>query len=427
MGLLQTVKATKSVAPPVAEVLSELDELVLRGPEDEDDPIPDRLRTTLIRLLAPRIAQVRKRYIAILVLGLHADGECFTLTAIGEVLGVSRERVRQLRARIFPWAATKLARDIECASKLNELLREISPDADWRDPATTARSVVQLMTDNYFAAPMITYLLCLAAGSELPRADLRQQCVAAVDVATKERDKRAVWRFDRWNDAQAKAIFHTVTLFQAPPSDLIGLKRTPHLLLHDQNFASKRLGRTVACESGTEARVYRWLERSPDVLWYQEQPASLEYEFEGLIRHYYPDVAVMGTDGRVVIVEVKPIFGMYRFRTLAKAIAALNHYGPQGVGYLLVDASGRTLDDVASREFPEDVAGKIEALFREQPVRFGLVRRELTLLLGRFESMTFASMVVNRDWCVTDGPGVEVSKLPRGFSFRALLRRGCSL
>jgi hypothetical protein len=128
----------------------------------------------------------------------------------------------------------------------------------------------------------------------------------------------------------------------------------------------------------------------------------------------------------VVVVEVKPMYGMYRYKTLAKAVAALKHYGTRGIGYLLVDASGRTLDDIASHPFPDDVAERIETLFRDGPVRFGVVRRELTRLLGRFDPGTFASMAVNRDWGVTDGPGVWVFKLRNGLSFRPLCQHsGC--
>ncbi len=154
--------------------------------------------------------------------------------------------------------------------------------------------------------------------------------------------------------------------------------------------------------------------------WYQEQPARLLYEFEGMIVPYFPDCAVLGTDGRVVVVEVKPIRHMYSYKTLAKAIAAVRLYGPRGIGFLLVDDSGRTLDDVGAHPFPDGVADSMQSLLREGPVRFGVMRRELTRLLGRFDFATFASMVVNRDWGVTDGPGVRVFKLSNGLSFRAL-------
>jgi len=75
----------------------------------------------------------------------------------------------------------------------------------------------------------------------------------------------------------------------------------------------------VACESGPEYRVLNWLERSPEVSWYQEQPVAVPYSFGGRNRVYYSDVAVWDRQGRVVVVEIKPLFTMYRQDTIVKA------------------------------------------------------------------------------------------------------------
>jgi hypothetical protein len=393
--------------------------------DDEDDPAPDRLRAALFGIVRTCVPEPRRSHIALQVLGLDSDGKPPTMAAVARTMGLSRERVRQLRNSAFRRIATNVVRRIDITTKLHDLLSEISA-GDWRDPANAAAWVVKLATDNFAAAELFTYIFCRAGGSTVPTKDLRQQCAAAAQTACTEPDRRGSWRFDRWADARAKAIFRTITRFASPPADLIGAKRTPQKPERNRDFNSSRLGRTILCESGTEARVYRWLERSEEVQWYQEQPASVSYELEGVVRDYYPDVAVLDKDGRAVVVEVKPIYGMYRYKTLAKAVAALNHYGTRGIGYLLVDASGRTLDDIASHAFPNDVAERIETLFRDGPVRFGVVRRELTRLLGRFDFATFASMAVNRDWGVTDGPGVWVFKLRNGMSFRALRQHsGC--
>jgi hypothetical protein len=230
------------------------------------------------------------------------------------------------------------------------------------------------------------------------------------------------WRFDRWEDAQAKAIFLTRASFETPPADLIGLKRSPgpEGSATAMDFNSTLLGRMVKCESGTEKRVYQWLEKSPGVRWYQEQPTSLPYQFAGKERHYYPDVAVMSADGQVVVIEIKPVHQMFRYRTLAKADAAIRHFGARGIGFLLIDDAGRTLADVARHSFSLEAAEGIEKLLSSGAVPFSQIRRELVRLQGRFDFATFASMAVNRDWGVTDGGGVQVFKLHDGLSFRAL-------
>lgn len=185
-------------------------------------------------------------------------------------------------------------------------------------------------------------------------------------------------------------------------------------------FLSERLQRRVACESETELRVFSWLESSSQVRWYQEQPIAVPYAFRGESAFYYPDAAVWDSAGRVVVIEVKPLFTMYRLDTLAKAIGAVNHFGPRGIGYLLVDATGRTLADLARIDYDTEVARIVQSLFFHGPVSFRLVRDLLRMRCGHFELAPFVSMVVNHDWGVTRAPGVRISQLPEGLSFSPL-------
>ncbi len=63
-------------------------------------------------------------------------------------------------------------------------------------------------------------------------------------------------------------------------------------------FESEKLRRSVACESLQELSVARWLNRSPDVVWFQEQPVKVPYSFKGKSRSYYPDFAVVDASGK---------------------------------------------------------------------------------------------------------------------------------
>ena len=49
------------------------------------------------------------------------------------------------------------------------------------------------------------------------------------------------------------------------------------------------------------------------------------------------------TSALAMSIEVKPAFRMYRQETLIKSLAALSYFAARGFGYLLIDASGRTL------------------------------------------------------------------------------------
>ena len=229
----------------------------------------------------------------------------------------------------------------------------------------------------------------------------------------------------RWSDAAAKAVFQTVAHFESPPEDLMGLKRIPGNAGNPQStgFSSERLNRSVACESCEERRVFAWLERSAAVRWYQEQPVAVPYIFDGRLGYYYPDAAVLDHTGRVVILEVKPRFMMFRQATLAKASAALAHFGPRGIGYLLVDSRGQTLSDLACVSYDMNVVETVESLFSHGPVPLRIVRNTMALWCGHFNLGAFASMVVNRDWGVTSGPGARVWKLPHDLSFRVLTAR----
>lgn len=125
----------------------------------------------------------------------------------------------------------------------------------------------------------------------------------------------------------------------------------------------------------------------------------------------------------MAVVEVKPLFMIYREETVIKAVAALNFLGPKGIGYLLVDQSGRTPATIAHHAYDEGAAQEIESLFAHGSVPFRTVREIWSRRHpGRtLDVLNFASMVVNRDWSVTEAPGVRIGKLPEGLSFRPLI------
>jgi hypothetical protein len=390
--------------------------------ESRDDPLPDRLREALLHVVRVCVPEPRRHYIAIQTLGLEADGAPPTLRAIASELDRSTERVRQLRKTAFGRINANLSRRIGSVSRLRAVLHDISPETDWRDPAQVAPWVVRLLSDHFTVAEQITYVFCRAAGAASDDA-LGVKAAEESRKACEDANIRGEWRFDRWQDVVRKAVFHTVAHFDSPPEDLIGLKRAPESSAGSESndFTSKRLGRIVACESGTERRVFSWLEKSQEVRWYQEQPARVPYVIDGRRRHYYPDIAVLDESGRLIVVEVKPAFMMYRVETLAKAMAALNHFGERGIGYLLVDAAGRTLADLARKSpFDTPVAEEVESLLTHGPVPFHRVRHVLARRTGRLDFAAFIAMVVSRDWAVTSGPGVQVSRLPAELSFRML-------
>lgn len=71
-------------------------------------------------------------------------------------------------------------------------------------------------------------------------------------------------------------------------------------------FKSQKNGRNVHYRSGLELRVYRALERCEAVVEYREEPFRIEYRVGGEDRGYWPDIAVLLSDGRRLLIEVKP-------------------------------------------------------------------------------------------------------------------------
>ena len=390
---------------------------------ENDDPLPDRLRTAVLRIIRACVSKAKDRYIAIRVLGLTGDGVPATLAAVGEELSLSRERIRQRRNRAFRSITATTQRRVASSARLRAALLSAPGVNELTDAGKIAQLIVNYMTDRFAAARQLTLICCKAAG--LSDSDLTATVSAATLKACRDVAIAGKWRVNHWRDIAPQVIGST-NRFKSPPDIAIGRKRMPHagedgelITLH-----SEKLGRNVACESGTELRVFTWLEHSTDIRWYQEQPIAIPYVRHGRPRRYYPDVAIWDQEGRVTMVEVKPLFTIYREETVIKAIAALNFLGPQGIGYLLVDASGRTPATVAHHAYDEVAAQEIESLFAHGSVPFRTIREIWSRRHPRktLDVLTFASMVVNRDWSVTDAPGVRIGKLPEGVSFRQLIR-----
>lgn len=239
-------------------------------------------------------------------------------------------------------------------------------------------------------------------------------------IALATQNDKAFAARKRWSDISSKAIFTRVAYFNSPPWDLLGIKRMPDKAPADIGFWSDTQSRRIVCESGAERRVFSWLERSPEVRWYQEQPVAIPCILDGRCCSYYPDVAVLDSSGKLVVVEVKPLFEMHRQDALIKASAALEYLGKRGIGYLLIDPNGRTLADLARIPYDLKTAKTVESFFHHGPAPFSMARNLLRARCGEFDRNAFISMVVNRDWGITSTPGVRIFRLPEGLSFRPL-------
>jgi len=72
------------------------------------------------------------------------------------------------------------------------------------------------------------------------------------------------------------------------------------------NFYSKKNKQMLHYRSQLELNWYQLLEKMKKVKKYQVEPCVIPYEFEGMQKHYVPDLRIVYTDGSSELVEIKP-------------------------------------------------------------------------------------------------------------------------
>ena len=388
-----------------------------------NDPLPDRLRAALIHAVEICVSDPIDQIVALKVLGFEGAGERVTLAEIALHLARSPERVRQRCKRAFRLIDANLSRRKEGTDQIRNVLNELSPHADWRDPVIAATNVVKFVTTNVVAVKQLALMLVISAGRTDDLSALRSATEKAALAACRDPELLGTWKTDRWSDIAPKTVIRgSFAAFDSPPQDMLDRKRLPAAgsLAEAIPLESSKLQRIVLCESGMELSVFKWFEKSEDIVWYQEQPISFPYISSGRQRRYFPDAVVQDRNGKLTIVEVKPVFRMFRLHTIEKGIAALDGLEPRGIGYLLVDATGRSLSDFAKIPYEKAVAEEIENAFCNQAIPFHIVKNIIIRLSGKFSITTFISMVINRDWAVTETP-VMISRLPDSLSFHPFL------
>lgn len=92
----------------------------------------------------------------------------------------------------------------------------------------------------------------------------------------------------------------------------------------------------VHCESRLERLFVRLLDFDREVIEVESQPVCLLYEYKGQERKYYPDFKVTTNDGRIRIVEVKPISRTQDPKNIIKFIIVRMYCASNGWDYQIV-------------------------------------------------------------------------------------------
>jgi hypothetical protein len=141
-------------------------------------------------------------------------------------------------------------------------------------------------------------------------------------------------------------------------------------------FPSFKMRRMIAFESLIERDYLYVLDYEPEVEWFEEQPLTIEYQYDGKTLHYTPDFHIIET-GRDVLVECKPDVLTDRSENRRKFRAALAWCAEREWDFLVVTDSelrtGYRLENIkfmtyyARLSIPPQFKGQVYTMLETAP------------------------------------------------------------
>ncbi len=301
-------------------------------------------------------------------------GEAHTLEEIGKQIGVSRERVRQILNKCHRKIVARGKRDIRI-QQINEpcgaLLWYVNQTIRPNDENAIERLVdfieneLPYLSITTHALPLITHLVfhnrkaskkhLAEAGNIIKKRNYERQQAYKQQIPWEKFEK--LLSFTIWPGAvKILSVDKMAFLERQRDVSLDGEGHAGH-------FHSNKLNRYVQYESKLEHDFLQKLETFEQIVFYQEQPFEIPYEFENREYLYYPDVLLVLQDGKGIIVEIKPVFKMALQVNLKKWTALKHFCANNGLGLLITD--GRyTIQQVQrhiiNSQFAEDVLSALE-------------------------------------------------------------------
>lgn len=320
-------------------------------------------------LTTREIAIVELRY------GL-TGGDTHTLEAVGQEIGVSRERIRQIVEKSIRKIVSKGQRELKngkssepCAELLSYVRNVIRP----QDEEAISRLVDFVERDLPYLPGKFSLPLVLSLAFQK-----RIISVPYIGEALKIYNQRKIKRLkeyqkkalsDKFQDLLASVIWPgAVSLLTTD-----GLERKRNVSLSGEGktgvFHSSKMNRTVEYESELEFDFFQRLEQLDEVVVYQEQPFIIPYEYEGKNCFYYPDVLLVFKDNKGVVVEIKPLFKMALHININKWTGMKRFCADKGLGILITD--GRyTIQQLQLRDINQGFANDVLALLKKGPLNW---------------------------------------------------------
>ncbi|MGW0735588.1 TnsA endonuclease N-terminal domain-containing protein [Streptomyces sp. NPDC002851] len=361
----------------------------------------------LRELVAAAVAEIpseRHREVMSRRLGQH-DQPAQTLRQVGEALGRTGERARQLQERALRYMARSRA---PASRRLRTLLAELSgievtPSDTEPSSGEHLFDLAEILLpalDPRYAVPLLARL----AGAPKEHAD---NLGAEVTTVRKQRDAAArreaarQGRVDRATQRWA-ALAEDVTWFEPPqqrppaPGELNTLRDANKDDEYSGTWYCPKLNRDVAYESRIERQVIQLLSFAQQVEYYQEQPLDISYQFAGKQYTYYPDLLVATTDGRCLLIEVKPVYEMAIAINIAKYWAMEEFCRERGWGLLTTDGA-RTRKHLENRSTdPRLEAALSTALTEHEELTWPQVHAAIGSI--PLDSMDLAALILQHGW-----------------------------
>ncbi len=322
----------------------------------QDDEIAERFSLELNDTIEAVIKDPRNQKILLLRLGLF-DGTSHTLKDIGDQHGISRERVRQVINSSYRRIR------FSCHSRYSR--------NDFSHPSVILFQTIRswIMPGNsqdtfYFAC----FLMRLSSFPSIRLIELISEIVFDNDDRSAKKREVAqlcermqqVYISFSGDQKRQRKIFermfsHTIwpkNLKKTSQAEWVKLqpKRTVNQEGDGQagSFFSKKNNAKVEYESLLEYSFCQYLEHLGDVIKYVQQPFAIPYTTEGVNRTYYPDYCVLFSDGKTVVVEIKPRNQMGLFVNLRKWDSLQKFCSNNGHGFLIIEKT-RTINHYLSR------------------------------------------------------------------------------
>ena len=310
----------------------------------------------------------RNREIVRARMSLPEGGPWKALRPIGEKFGISGERVRQITAKLHPRLGAIKDPRIDL---LGQYVRRTSAELGDGDLPDGIAQLAQLAFPEGPIAQVIDILV--AVGVEAPSAERKKTGLAAMSAYKRRKAEAKSQAQAEIRRSKALPLVEDwisgATWPQNPALDAGLWVPTKPGRETDQTetackFDSSLLGRPVGCDSQLELRFYERLEASQLAQWYVEQPFSIPYaDAFGHQRHYWPDALVHLTDGRWLLVEVKPTISLVTEPDQRKWAAAAERCAIRGVGFLVINpATSTSLGHLLGRKVPTPLADHLNSL-----------------------------------------------------------------